>query len=159
MVPPQFDDGPAGPLAGHPHTLRPLTGELLAAVLAVRGYACRPDDDGHLVGWLGDSLVWFRRLGRAGEVLQVRTVTAMSFDIERVPALRAFCNDWNHDHYWPKAFVEVDDGGRARICGEVSTDLERGVTPHQLDQLLDRGIAAGARLAAAVAELTDGARA
>ena len=33
--------------------------------------------------------------------------------------------------------MHVDDDGRARVCGEVVTDLERGVTPHQLDQLLD----------------------
>ncbi|OZV79319.1 hypothetical protein CA850_18165 [Micromonospora echinospora] len=156
MVPPELGDGPLG---GHPHTLRPLTGELVAAVLAARGYACHPDADDNLVGRWGTSLVWFRRLGGAGEVLQVRTLTAPLFGIEHVPALRAFCNDWNQGRYWPKAFVEVDDDGRARVCGEVITDLERGVTPHQLDQLLDRGISAGCRLAAAVTELTDGARA
>ena len=57
-----------------------------------------------------------------------------------MPALYAFCNSWNHDRLWPKAFVHVDDDGQARVYGEVITDLERGVTPHQLDQLLDCGI-------------------
>ncbi|WDZ87539.1 YbjN domain-containing protein [Micromonospora cathayae] len=159
MTPPEIEDGPAGPLAGHPQTLRPLTAELVAAVLATRGYVCRPDADGNLVGRWGESLVWFRRLGAAGEVLQVRTVTGPLFPIDDVPVLHDFCNDWNHDRYWPKAFVLVDDDGRARVCGEVITDLERGVTPHQLDQLLDRGVEAGCRLADAVAALAEGASA
>ena len=49
--------------------------------------------------------------------------------------------------------MHVDDGGRARIYGEVITDLERGVTPHQLDQLLDCGITTGCQLAVAVGRL------
>ncbi|WBB81846.1 YbjN domain-containing protein [Micromonospora sp. WMMD882] len=151
MTPSEIEGGPVDPLAGHPQALRPLTAELVAAVLTTRGYACRPDADGNLVGRWGDSLIWFRRLGAAGEVLQVRTLTGPVFPIEDVPDLRVFCNGWNHDRYWPKAFVVVDDDGRARVCGEVITDLERGVTPHQLDQLVGRGVTAGCHLADAVA--------
>lgn len=158
MTSPEIEDGPTGPLAGHPQALRPLTGELVAAVLATRGYVCHPDADGHLVGRWGPHLIWFRRLGDAGEVLQVRTVTGPLFPIEDVPGLRVFCNRWNQDRYWPKAFVVVDDDGRARVCGEVITDLERGVTPHQLDTLIECGVTAGCRLADAVAELADGVR-
>lgn len=158
MASPELEDGPEGPLAGHPQALRPLTGELVAAVLATRGYTCHPDPGGNPVGRWGESLIWFLRPGAAGELLQVRTVAAPVFPIEHVPALHAFCNAWNHDRYWPKAFVVVGDDGRARIYGEVITDLERGVTPHQLDRLLDRGIAAGCGLADAVADLPGGAR-
>ncbi|MEV4542558.1 YbjN domain-containing protein [Micromonospora echinaurantiaca] len=153
MASPEIEDGPDGPLAGSPRELRPLTGELIAAVLGSRGYVVQRDPDGDLVGRWDDSLIWFLRLGAAGELLQVRTVAAPTFSIEHVPALYAFCNGWNHDRLWPKAFVHVDDDGRARVCGEVIADLERGVTPHQLDQLLDCGIATGCQLAAEVRRL------
>ncbi|MEH1168661.1 YbjN domain-containing protein [Micromonospora sp. CPCC 205539] len=153
MASPGIEDGPESPLAGHPGALRPLTGELVAAVLAARGRAVGWDVDGDLVGRFDDSLIWFLRRGEAGELLQVRTMVAPTFSIEQVTALYAFCNSWNHDRPWPKAFVHVDDDGRARVWGELITDLERGVTPHQLDRLLDRGITAGCHLAAAVRRL------
>ncbi|WBB70346.1 YbjN domain-containing protein [Micromonospora sp. WMMD812] len=153
MASPGIEDGPDGPLAGHPRQLRPLTGALIAAVLDTRGYAVTPDSDDDLVGRWDDNLIWFLRLGDAGELLQIRTMVAPTFPIERVPELYAFCNSWNHDRLWPKAFVHVDDEGRARVCGEVIADLERGVTPHQLDQLLDCGISTGCHLAAEVARL------
>ncbi|MET8349388.1 MULTISPECIES: type III secretion system chaperone family protein [unclassified Micromonospora] len=150
MASPGFEDDP---LAGHPDALRPLTGELVAAVLAARGRPVGRAVNGDLVGRFDDNLIWFLRLGGDGELLQVRTLVAPTFSIEQVPALYAFCNSWNHDRLWPKAFVHVDDDGRARVCGEVITDLERGVTPHQLDQLLDCGISAGCQLAVAVGRL------
>ncbi|MEH1102490.1 YbjN domain-containing protein [Micromonospora sp. CPCC 205561] len=156
MASPGFEDGPEGPRTGHPEALERLTGELVAAVLRSRGYQVRADADGDLVGRWDDSLIWFLRPGTAGELLQVRTLTAPTFPIEYVPALHAFCNSWNHDRLWPKAFVHVEDDGRARVCGEVITDLERGVTRHQLDQLLDCGIATGCQLAGEVARLPGG---
>ncbi|WP_446219113.1 YbjN domain-containing protein [Micromonospora sp. IBHARD004] len=156
MASPEIEDGPDGPLAGHPQALRPLTGELIAAVLANRGYTVAADAHGGLVGRWEDNLIWFFRRGAAGELFQVRTVTAPRFGIEHVPDLYAFCNAWNHDRLWPKAFVHVADDGLAQICGEVITDLERGVTPHQLDQLIDCGISTGCQLAAAVGDLPDG---
>ncbi|MGW1057736.1 YbjN domain-containing protein [Micromonospora rubida] len=158
MASPDFEDGPDGPLAGPGRELRPLTGELIAAVLRTRGYTVSVDPQGRLLGRWDDSLIWFLRMGAAGEILQVRTVAGPTFPIEYVSTLHAFCNSWNHDRYWPKAFVHVDDDGRALVCGEVITDLERGVTPHQLDQLLDCGISTGCQLAAAVGQLASGAR-
>ncbi len=149
-------DGADRPLAGYPGALRPLTGELIATVLASRGYPVETDPAGDLVGRWADSLIWFLRPGSAGELLQVRTVAAPTFAIEYVPALHVFCNAWNHDRLWPKAFVHVEDDGRARICGEVIADLEHGVTPHQLDRLLDCGITTGCQLAAEVAGLPGG---
>ncbi|MCW3841030.1 YbjN domain-containing protein [Micromonospora yasonensis] len=157
MASPEIEDGPDGPLAGHPQALRPLTGELIAAVLAARGYTVAEDADGDRVGQWEESLIWFHRRGADGELLQIRTVAAHRFGIEQVPALYAFCNSWNHDRLWPKAFVHVADDGLAQVCGEVTTDLERGVTPHQLDQLIECGVSTGCHLAAAVGGLPGGA--
>ncbi|QLQ39895.1 YbjN domain-containing protein [Micromonospora robiginosa] len=156
MASPEIEDGPDGPLTGHPRALRPLTGELIAAVLTHRGYAVVAEPDGALVGRWERNLIWFHRRGATGELLQVRTVAAPRFGIDRVPELHAFCNTWNHDRLWPKAYVHVADDGAAQVCGEVTTDLERGVTPHQLDRLVDCGVTTGCQLADAVAELPGG---
>ncbi|WP_089153753.1 YbjN domain-containing protein [Micromonospora sp. NBS 11-29] len=156
MASPEIEDGPDGPLAGPPQALRPLTDELIAAVLTHRGYAVAREPDGAMVGRWERSLIWFHRRGAAGELLQIRTVAAHRFDIGRVAELHAFCNTWNHDRLWPKAYVHVADDGQVQVCGEVTTDLERGVTPHQLDRLVDGGVTTGCQLAAAVADLPGG---
>lgn len=136
-----------------PQLLRPLSNELIAAVLTGRGYTFHTDADGDLVGRWNDNLIYFFRFGTAGELFQVRTMTATTFPIDDVPALHAFCNDWNRDRLWPKAFVHVNDDGSTRVYGEVTADLERGVTIAQLDQLIECGISTGCQLAEAVARL------
>lgn len=114
-----------------------------------------------------DNLRIFLAIARAGTVseaarqleLDHSTVSRRLANLETRLSIRlfdragAFCNSWNHDRLWPKAFVHVDDAGRARIHGEVITDLECGVTPHQLDRLLDCGITTGCQLAVAVRRL------
>jgi hypothetical protein len=47
----------------------------------------------------------------------------------------------------------VGDDGSTGIYGEVTTDLECGVTTGQLDQLIACGISTGCALAEAVGEL------
>jgi hypothetical protein len=133
--------------------LLPLTPELITSVLDARGFTYFTDDDGDIGGrWL-DNLIFFLRLGGDREVLQVRTMTRSVFTIDDVSRLYEFCNAWNHDRLWPKAYVHVDDDGRTRILGEVTSDLEKGVTVAQLDLVLACGIATGCQLADAVAEL------
>ncbi|MGW4463424.1 YbjN domain-containing protein [Micromonospora sp. NBC_01796] len=139
--------------AGQLQTLQPLTNDLIAAVLGARGFSFYTDGDGDLVGRWDDNLIYFFRLGPEGELLQVRTMAATTFPIDRVPELYAFCNSWNHDRLWPKAFVHVNDDGSARVCGEVTADLAQGVTLHQLDQLINCGISTGCQLAESAAEL------
>lgn len=154
MSPPGFEDTSDEPeVGGQLQTLQPLTNELIASVLTGHGYNFHTDSDGDLFGKWDDSLIYFFRVGANGEVFQVRTMTATTFSIENVPALHEFCNAWNHKRLWPKAYVHVDDDGSVRVCGEVVADLERGVTPQQLDQLISCGIATGCQMSEAVAEL------
>ena len=154
MSPPAFEDASDGSRSGGQlQTLQPLTNELIASVLAGHGYNFHTDSDGDLVGRWDDNLIYFFRVGVNHEVFQVRTLAATTFPIESVPALHEFCNTWNQERLWPKAYVHVDDDGRVRVCGEVVADLERGVTPQQLDQLISCGIATGCQMSEAVAEL------
>jgi hypothetical protein len=141
------------PTAGELGHLLPLTNDLISSVLDARGFTYRADDDGDLHGnWQGN-LVYFFRIGEKREMLQVRVLTATAFAIDQVPRLYGFCNSWNHDRLWPKAYVHVADDGSARVVGEVLADWEHGVTVAQLDQVMICGIATGCQLADAVAEL------
>ncbi|MFY1633198.1 YbjN domain-containing protein [Solwaraspora sp. WMMB335] len=154
MPPPDLDDlsdAPAG--SGQMQVLRPLTTDLIASTLDARGYRFQSDSDGDLVGRWNDNVIFFSRLGAQGELLRIRTIAATEFTVDDVPTLYAFCNSWNHDRLWPKTFVHVDDDGTARVCGEVITDLERGVTPAQLDHLISCGISTGCQVSDAAAEL------
>ncbi|MEV7226403.1 YbjN domain-containing protein [Polymorphospora sp. NPDC051019] len=156
MPPPGFQDTSDEPTSGGQlQTLQPLSHELIASVLDARDYSFHTDEDGDIFGKWDDNLIYFFRLGNAGELLQIRTMAASTFGIDDVPRLYAFCNEWNHDRLWPKAFVHVNDDGSVRVCGEVITDLEQGVTTAQLDQLLNCGISTGCQMADAVAELRD----
>lgn len=141
------------PPDGEVQTLAPLTNELITHVLTERGYHFGVDDDGDVGGMWDDNVIYFFRRGSDNEILQIRILSNTDFTVDDVPQLYEFCNEWNHDRLWPKAFVHVADDGTARVCGEITTDLERGVSIAQLDQLMECGIATGCQLASAAAEL------
>jgi hypothetical protein len=133
--------------------LQPLSNEMIIAALDGRGFAHKVDDDGDVMGnWQG-TLIYFFRLGDRKELLQVRALAQRAFSIDEVHTLYSFCNSWNHDKLFPKAYVHVADDGAARVVGEVVTDWEHGCTPAQLDQVMLCGIATGCQLADAVNEL------
>jgi len=133
--------------------LQPLSNELIIAALQGREFAHKVDDDGDVLGnWQG-TLIYFFRIGERRELLQVRALTQRTFSTDDVPRLYSFCNAWNHDKLFPKAYVHVADDGAARVVGEVVTDWEHGVTPAQLDQVMLCGIATGCQLAEAVSKL------
>jgi hypothetical protein len=130
-----------------------LTDDLVARVLDSHGYVYMVRPGGGIEGRWGDDLIRFTCAGQGGDVLRVRTTAARVFGIEDVPRLYAFCNAWNAVRPWPKAYVHVDDGGHARVRGEVVAHLAAGVTVEQLDQLVGCGIAHGCRLSDELAEL------
>jgi hypothetical protein len=133
--------------------LQPLSNELIIAVLDAREYAHKVDDDGDVLGnWQG-MLIYFFRIGERREMLQIRALTQRAFSTDDVPRLYSFCNAWNHDKLFPKAYVHVADDGAARVVGEVAADWEHGVTLAQLDQVMLCGIATSCQLADAVGEL------
>jgi hypothetical protein len=130
--------------------VRPLTNELITAVLDAREFTYFTDDDGDVGGWWEENLIYFFRLGQDRSMLQVRIRARRGFDVDDVPRLYEFCNSWNHDKLWPKAYVHVNDDGSVLVCGELFADLQRGAALDQLDQLMMCGISTGCELAAAV---------
>jgi hypothetical protein len=152
LFPRRDPDGEPGSVGPVP-PLQQLTNDLIAEVLTARGYKYFTDSDGDIGGHWDNTLIYFFRLGEYQEMLQVRAMARRTFSIDDVPRLYAFCNSWNHDKLWPKAYVHVGDDGTAGVYGEVTTDLEKGVTLAQLDQLIACGISTGCALAEAVGEL------
>ena len=133
--------------------LQLLSHEMIVAALDAREFVHQVDADGDVFGNFQGNLIYFFRIGEELELLQVRVLTSRSFSTDDVPMLYRFCNSWNHDRLFPKAYVHVADDGAVRVIGEVIADWEKGVTPAQLDHLMICGIATGCQLAEEVNKL------
>ena len=133
--------------------VQPLSNDMIKEALDARGFAYFLDADGDIAGNFQGNLIYFFRLGARQEMLQIRAMMQHVFAVEDVPKLYEFCNAWNRDQLWPKAYVQVTDDGQAIVIGEVSADWERGVTIEQLDQVLLCGIATGCRMSESLGEL------
>ncbi|WP_182113617.1 MULTISPECIES: YbjN domain-containing protein [unclassified Actinotalea] len=131
---------------------RPLDSARVEAYLVGEGYHVHRDEDDDLTGtWDGDRF-WFLLLGEDHEVLQVRGRWHRTLPEHRRAAALLAVNDWNRERIWPKAYVRAEDGELA-LYGEVSVDLEHGVTDDQLAQLVACGLGTGVQLFAALGQL------
>jgi hypothetical protein len=135
--------------------VQPLTHEMITAALDQRGFTHFVDADGDIAGNFQGNLIYFFRIGDQQEMLQIRAMVQHVFGMDDVARLHEFCNSWNHDRLWPKAYVHVSDDGTVNVIGEVLADWERGVTAEQLDQVVICGVATGCQLADAVAALRE----
>ncbi|GAA0550755.1 hypothetical protein GCM10010172_36160 [Paractinoplanes ferrugineus] len=133
--------------------MQALTHEMIKSVLDKHGYTYMVDADGDVVGNFQGNLIYFFQIGDHGEMLQVRAMVQHVFGMEEVTRLYEFCNSWNHDRLWPKAYVHIQDDGVVNVIGEVLADWEHGVSDEQLDQVMICGIATGCQLSDAVALL------
>ena len=133
--------------------MHPLSQEMITDALTARCFNYFVDEDGDVVGNFQGNLIYFFRLGAEREILQIRALVQHVFGIDDVSRLYEFCNAWNHDQLWPKAYVHVNDDGTVLVVGEVIADWEKGVTPEQLDQVIIAAVATSVQLANEVAEL------
>jgi hypothetical protein len=131
--------------------LRPLSHDLIAEALSAEGWSYTTDDEGDLFGVWDDTPVFFRAVN--GSILQITSFTRVDMASTQPVQLYEFCNGWNQDRLWPKAYVHIDDpeqgGDRtgAAVYGEATTHLPEGVTLDQLRQLLRCGVATSCQLA------------
>ncbi|MFI6072984.1 YbjN domain-containing protein [Actinoplanes sp. NPDC051343] len=133
--------------------MQSLSQEMITDALTARGFRYFVDEDGDVAGNFQGNLIYFFRLGAGRQILQIRAMVQHVFGIDDVRRLYEFCNAWNHDQLWPKAYVHVNDDGTASVIGEVVADWEHGVSAEQLDQVVICGVATGCQLADAVAAL------
>lgn len=137
-------------------TLRPLTMELVAAVLRADEYSYGTDGDDGLYGvWDGIGV----RFWLANEsTLHIMSDTPVDPAPADLSDLYAFCNAWNQDRLWPKVYVHMpdsdDDGrhGSVRVAGEVNFYLPHGVTVEQLRRLLQCGVGTNVHFFSALSE-------
>lgn len=141
--PPHEGDTP-GPTF-RPARPTPLTQDRIEAYLRSEGYDVGRDADGDVTGVWNSHHFWFIVLGDHDEVLQVRGRASRTVPLEHRAALLLGVNDWNRDRVWPKAYLREEESGLA-IYGEMSVDLEHGVTDEQLGRLLDCGLATSVQL-------------
>lgn len=123
----------------------PLSQDRIEAYLRSEGYQVSRDSDGDVTGVWNGHHFWFIVLGQSDEVLQVRGRAAHTVPVEHRGALLLGVNDWNRDRVWPKAYLREEEAGLA-VYGEMSVDLEHGVTDDQLGRLLDCGLATSVQL-------------
>lgn len=163
-------DAPANPDAGLGtlQLLRPLTVELVGEALAAEGWSYDIDDDGDLFGVWEGIPVFFRAANQS--ILQITSFTRIEPPPAEPTELFEFCNEWNQDRLWPKAYVRIEEnpGGDAEgsdpdgaeqagagvavlVYGEATTNLPHGVTLDQLRQLVRCGVGTSYQLAAALA--------
>jgi len=135
---------------------RPLTSGRIEAYLGGCGYHVDRDEDGDLTGTWDGNRFWFLTLGDEHEILQVRGRWQRTLPEAERSAVLLVVNDWNRERIWPKAYLRREDDDVA-LYGEVSTDLEHGVTDDQLGQLVSCGLGTNAQLFAALSELLPGA--
>ena len=133
-----------------------FTQKMITDVLDAREFQYFEDADGDIGGNFQGNLIYFFRIGQQQEVLQVRTMVQHLFGMDDVARLYEFCNAWNHDQLFPKAYVHTNDDGTVIVVGEVIADWEKGVTPEQLDQVLIVAIATSVQLADEAATLRQG---
>ncbi|PFG42813.1 putative sensory transduction regulator [Isoptericola jiangsuensis] len=134
----------------------PLRAERIGDELVRRGYRFRTDDDGDLTGTWDGNRFWFLLLGEDAEILQVRGRWAGTLPDTARPAVLQACNDWNRERLWPKVYARAEDEGLA-LYGEVSVDLEHGVTDDQIAETLSCGLVTTSQFFASVATLADAA--
>ncbi|WP_418277248.1 YbjN domain-containing protein [Isoptericola jiangsuensis] len=131
-----------------------LTAQRVADDLARRGYRFRTDDDGDITGTWDGNRFWFLLLGEDAEILQVRGRWSGAVPEQARTAVLQACNDWNRERLWPKVYTRVEDGAMA-LYGEVSVDLEHGVTDDQIAETLSCGLVTTSQFFASLASLGD----
>ena len=136
------------PAAAAETALVPLSNEAIITVRKARENSYAVDNSGDVFGSWGEEghRLWFLRSGQDKEILNVRYVHATLFDAGLLHALYEFCNAWNDNKLFPKAYVRVKESGRISLIGELTIDLEHGVTPQQLDLFMRCGITTGLRM-------------
>jgi Putative bacterial sensory transduction regulator len=126
--------------------LAPLARTLILDWLKDNNYYYFVDSDNDIGGLWNSRIFYFLLFGSSTEILQVRGQWNRNITIERIEEILDFCNEWNTDQLWPKAYLRVQDNGVVQVYGEVSVDFEHGLNRDQLDNTLSCGLGTASML-------------
>ncbi|MDR3068554.1 MAG: YbjN domain-containing protein [Cellulomonas sp.] len=135
-----------GPTVSDHVDVAPLSDDRLVQWLTDSSFSYFVDNDGDVGGLWRGRVFYFFLFGQQREILQVRGHWQREGAIERLIEVLEFCNRWNTERIWPKAYVRVRDDGHVHVVGEVAVDFEHGATDDQLSQTLHCGLATGTML-------------
>jgi len=117
-----------------------VTADLIARALTARNIRFFVDSEGEIGCIVGNRVFLFMRFGAQREVLQVRGCWNRTATIDHAGEILEFCNQWNFDMVWPKAYYRVRDDGIISVFTELSHDFEFGATIEQLGEFLIGGL-------------------
>lgn len=101
------------------------------------------DSDGDVGTFHLNRTYHFMQFGPNNEIFQVRGKWNRVISIERLPQVLEFCNTWNMNMIWPKAFYRVCDDGQITVFCEVSHDFSHGATDAQFSKVVSCGVHTG----------------
>ena len=118
-------------------------------------------DDGDIYGRWEQGLFHFTDLGgnEHDPVLQVHGTWERCLGEADVARAVTFCNEWNAENVWPKAYAQLDEEYRiVGIFGETTVDLSAGLTLELVRSVVHQGIETALGLFEAAAEAFPDAR-
>lgn len=123
---------PAPPDA--PQVVTLFSRERVMALLDADNTIYEVDEDGDLAGRWGDDIYQFVfYLDEVDAAFQIRGRSIQPVPPEHAEDLQILVEDWNRDHYWPKALTRELDTG-LHPCGEVTIGYPEGATDAQIRQ-------------------------
>ncbi|GAA3797015.1 hypothetical protein GCM10022403_033680 [Streptomyces coacervatus] len=87
------------------------------------------DGDGDVITLWPDSCMCFLTAGTRSTIYVHQVHLDRRFALDNRQYLLEQINDWNRDHYWPKAFAVTDDMGEVHVHAESQFDCTAGITP------------------------------
>lgn len=135
----------------------PSVGQLVRQVLDGMGSRYIVEDDDVYGRWEA-GLFHVTDLGDSGPVVQVHGTWERCLPEDEYSKAAIFCNEWNAENAFPKAYAQVDEEHRiVGIFGETTVDLSAGLTPAHVDVLVNQGIGTTLGLFEAAAKAFPGA--
>lgn len=139
-----FGNGAAD--SSNPGELSPLSKERISQILTEMDVTHSTDNDGDLVAGFEDAGVFFFVTpGKRGEILCVRGIWAGVLPPEKYGEVSEFCQDWNRQTLFPKAYADLvtyedDRASETRVQVELTMDYEHGLSDSQLKNHLNISI-------------------
>lgn len=112
--------------------LEPLSRHRIMDALQSAGIAFSVDRDGDVSGDWDHCRIYFRQVGKDGDLLSVRGVWWGRLPQERRADLLEACNTWNSRRFFPTAEVYAADDGTQHVFGDHTVPYEYGLTDEQL---------------------------
>jgi hypothetical protein len=112
----------------HDRPEQPISRDLIKETLRTLDVRFLIDDDGDVITLWPDNCMYFLTAGTRSTIYVHQVHLDRRVALENRPHLLEHINDWNRDHYFPKAFAMTDDQGEVHVRAESQFDCTAGIT-------------------------------